>query len=135
MDQIKLKSINMDKKERLYDAMGELLYVIALADGVIQAEELEELDKIVNLHPNGEAIKWSFQYENNHESDPEEVYQKVISACHSYGPSPVYEEFIQAMKQIATAAEGIQTSESKKMQAFSKDLTDRFRADIEKSRG
>ena len=122
----------MDKKERLYDALGELLYVVALADGVIQKEETAELEKIVNLHPKGAAIGWSFNYEKERQSDPNEVYQKVISTCHSYGPSPVYEEFIQAMQQIAAAADGIEPSESKQIEAFSNDLIARFQKDIEK---
>jgi tellurite resistance protein len=122
----------MDKKERLYDAMGELLYVIALADGVIQEEETNELEKIVNLHPKGAAIRWSFNYEKNRNADPEEVYDKVLSACHSYGPSPIYNEFIQAMHQIADAAAGIEEAESEKIQAFSDDLIARFQKDIER---
>lgn len=51
----------MSKKERLYDAFGELLYVIAIADGVIQPEELVELEQIIENHPEGESINWSFQ--------------------------------------------------------------------------
>jgi tellurite resistance protein len=123
----------MSKKERLYDGFGELLYVIALADGIIQPEELNELEKIIKLHPEGESINWSFQYEKQKASDPEEVYKKVINTCHNYGPSPVYQEFIQAMEQIAAAAKGIDENEEKQMNSFSQNLTDRFKADLDKA--
>jgi uncharacterized tellurite resistance protein B-like protein len=40
----------MDKTERLYDVLGEMLYVVAMADGVIQAEERQALKKFLSNH-------------------------------------------------------------------------------------
>ena len=41
----------MTDKEKLYETLGELLYAIAKADGVIQAEEKEALEKMFKNHP------------------------------------------------------------------------------------
>lgn len=122
----------MSKKEQLYETLGELLFVIAKADGVIQEEEQDALTKILERHTWASAIKWSFQYESSKNSTIEEVYNKVINACHSYGPSPEYEEFIEAMKLVADASGGIDENESKIINSFSKDLIARFQKDIDR---
>ncbi len=122
----------MIEKEKLYETLGELLFVVAKADGVIQEEEKEVLSELLKGHAWSEEIKWSFDYESNKNSSVEEVYNKVINACHSYGPSPEYEEFIQAMNLIAEATNGVDENEAKIIDSFSKDLIERFMRDIER---
>lgn len=122
----------MSKKEELYETLGELLFVIAKADGVIQEEEKDALAKLLERHSWASEIKWSFQYESSKNSTVEEVYNKVINACHSYGPTPEYEEFIEAMKLVANASDGIDENESNIINSFSKDLIARFQKDIDR---
>ena len=122
----------MSKKEELYETLGELLFVIAKSDGVIQEEEQDALTKILEKHSWASEIKWSFQYESSKNSTVEEVYNKVINACHSYGPTPEYEEFIEAMKLVADASDGIDENESKIINSFSADLIARFQKDIDR---
>ena len=40
-----------DNQEKLYEAFGELLYVVAMADGMIQEEEIETLENVLSEHP------------------------------------------------------------------------------------
>ena len=47
-------------KEKLYEAFGELIYVVAMADGEIQDTEIVALKKLVSEHLLGADIKWSF---------------------------------------------------------------------------
>lgn len=122
----------MTDKEKLYETLGELLYVVAKADGVIQSEEREALLKILENHKWAAEISWSFNYEDLHNSSVEDIYKKVINSCHSYGPSAEYVEFIAAMKTLAAASEGINASESKVINSFSSDLIERFQNDLEK---
>jgi len=122
----------MTEQEKLYETLGELLFAVAKADGVIQDEERESLSELLKNHPWASEIKWSFNYEENRNSSVEDIYNKVISYCHSYGPTPVYEEFIDAMKFVASASQGIDESESKIISSFSKDLIGRFQRDLEK---
>jgi len=121
----------MQDKEQLYETLGELLFVVAMADGVIQREERETLNQLLKDHPWAHEIKWSFDYEESHETTLEEIYNKVVDFCHHYGPAAEYNEFIAAMKIIADAAEGINPKEDGIITSFSKDLTERFMKDIE----
>ena len=122
----------MSEKEKLYETLGELLYAVAKSDGVIQEEETEALKKLFENHPWGKEIMWSFNYEDNKASTVDEVYNKVISYCHSIGATPEFEEFKSAMNTIAQAADGVDAKEDKIITSFSKDLIIRFQKDLEK---
>ena len=121
----------MKEKEKLYETLGELLYVVALADGIIQPSEFDRLNEIMQYHPWGNQIKWSFDYEARKGNDFEAVYNKVISYCHSYGPAPEYDEFIELVTLVAQASEGVDDHETKVISDFSKDLIQRFKSDLE----
>lgn len=122
----------MSSKVKLYDVFGELLYVLAKADGIIQPEEVSKLEELVAGHPWGEEIKWSFDYEVKQNSDVEDLYKKIILFCQDYGPDPEYQFMIDVMEKMAEASAGIDRDEQAVMDGFVKDLTRRFRADIEK---
>lgn len=122
----------MKKEEKLYEVFGELLYALAKADGVIQMKEKETLKQLLKDHALGSEILWSFEFEESHNSSVEEIYNKVINFCHVYGPAPQYDEFINAMKIIADASDGITTKEHQLINSFSKDLMERFQRDIDK---
>lgn len=120
----------MTSLEKLYETLGELLYAIAMADGVIQSEERRALEDLLQRHTWASSINWSFNYEEQRGADVQEVYNKVINYCHKYGPTPVYEEFIDAMQFVAKSANGVEESEEAMISSFSKDLIARFRRDL-----
>lgn len=119
-------------KIKLYDVFGELLYAVAMADGVIQKEEKDALITLFKNHSWGNEIKFSFEYEEQKNRPVETIYTKVIDFCHNYGPAPEYQEFISAMNIIAEAAEGVDSEEENIINSFSKDLIARFESDIKK---
>lgn len=121
----------MKKEEKLYETLGELLYAVAIADGIIQVEEKNALQYFFRNHNYQDAIKWSFEYEEEKNTSLEESYQKAIAYCHAYGPSPVYPDFIEAMKIIAKAADGIHEKETEIINSFSNDLSERFKRDAD----
>ncbi|ANQ49896.1 TerB family tellurite resistance protein [Flammeovirga sp. MY04] len=121
----------MSDKEKLYEILGELLFVVAKADGVIQDEERQAIDQYIENHPYGEDIKWSFNYEAKKNTPMEEVYNKVLDYCKHYGPTAEYGEFVNAMKVVAEASDGIDENEAEVMDSFSKELLKRFQQDIE----
>jgi len=123
----------MTDQEKLYETYGELLYVVAMADGVIQDEERETLKSILKKHSWANEIKWSFNYEEAKAHSIDELYNKVISVCHRIGPSPIYDEFIQGMEALALSSSGIDEQESNKINSFSKDLIERFQRDLNRS--
>lgn len=120
----------MKDKEKLYETLGELLYAVALADGVIQPSETDRLKEIVEHHSWGQVIKWSFDYESRKQHTFKEVYKKAISYCHSYGPAPEYDEFIELLSLVADASEGIDRHEELVISNFSKHLIERFKTDL-----
>lgn len=122
----------MTEQEKLYETLGELLFVVAKADGIIQDEEKESLKALLKNHAWASEIQWSFNYEETKDSSVEETYKKVINFCHSYGPTPIYEEFIEAMNTIANAHDGVDQHESEIITSFSKDLITRFKRDLER---
>ncbi|WP_044208997.1 TerB family tellurite resistance protein [Flammeovirga sp. OC4] len=121
----------MSDKEKLYEILGELLFVVAKADGVIQEEEKAVLENYFKDHPYGEDIRWSFNYEAQKDTPVEDVYNKVIDYCKHYGPTNEYQEFIKAMEVVAEAADGVDDNETAVMQSFSHDLLTRFKKDLE----
>lgn len=119
-------------KEKLYETLGELIYAIAIADGVIQPSEIERLEEILQHHPWASQIKWSFDYESDKSPDLNKIYNKVINYCHSYGPAPEYEEFIEIIRNIADISDGIDEHEDQVINNFSKDLIEKFKADLDR---
>ncbi|GAA4279350.1 tellurite resistance TerB family protein [Aquimarina mytili] len=122
----------MVSRERLYQTFGELLYVLAMSDGVIQKEEVETLEEILKGHPKGEEIKWSFDYESDNQNDIETLYKNIIEVFSDNGPDMEYDFMLYALTKIAEATKGVDANEEQVITNFSKDLLERFKNDIEK---
>lgn len=122
----------MIKKERLYDAFGELIYALAMCDGAVQSEEIVTLERILNHHPYAKEIKWSFDYESEKKHSVEEAYQKAIIACKENGPDPEYKYLLDVMMEVAEAFDGIVPQEKRFIENFKSDLRQRFITDITK---
>jgi tellurite resistance protein len=122
----------MDNKTYLYDAFGELIYLIAMTDGGVQTEERAALERILGNHSWAKEIIWSFDYEASKNNNLEDVYKKVISACHHNGPDPEFQFMVEVMEAVAAASKGKEAAEEEQINGFVKDLTERFKRDIEK---
>ena len=116
-------------KEKLYEAFGELIYVVAMADGEIQETEVVALKKLVSEHPLGADIKWSFDYEVKNTSDIKDTYQKVLNTCQAYGPTEDYLLLIDLLEKVADASTGIEEKEQEVINNFQADLIARFKED------
>jgi tellurite resistance protein len=116
--------------EKLYETFGELLYVVAMADGLIQEEEITALENVLEAHPWAADIKWSFNYEVKKERAVEEVYARVLDYCTNAGPSPEYKNMIEVMEAMAKASSGIDTDEQEVMDTFTHTLIEKFKNDI-----
>ncbi|MFD0863040.1 TerB family tellurite resistance protein [Sungkyunkwania multivorans] len=117
-------------KEHFYRTVGELLYVVAMADDAIQPEESEALQNILNDHPYAEVIQWSFNYEAEKESDIDLLYRKVVEIFKDHGPSEDYDFVISALERVAAASDGINGTEQRVIHRFSTDLIERFKEDL-----
>ncbi len=122
----------MNLKEKLYDAFGELIYIVAMADGLIQKEEVEALERILVNHPWAKEIKWSFDFEVQKNENVDFVYNKVLDYCYQNGPDPEYKFLLEILEEVARASDGIDISERAVIKKFTYDLTERFKRDLEK---
>tara|TARA_B100000809_G_C15016500_1_gene486881 strand:+ start:170 stop:544 length:375 start_codon:yes stop_codon:yes gene_type:complete len=122
----------MKANDKLYETFGELLYAIAKTGEVIKNKEMDVLDTLLKSHPWAKEIKWYFNYEFSKNSSVEDIYNKVINYCQSYGPSIIYPEFIDSMRRISKATNGIDGNEQKVISDFSKYLITRLQNDLDK---
>jgi len=119
-------------KERLYDAFGELIYTLAMADGLIQPEEIRALDRILEGHPWASQIKWSFNYEVNKGLDLKDVYKKALDTFTQHGQDKEYAYLIDILQKVAKASDGIDDNEQEMIERFQLDLKENFINEMEK---
>ncbi len=122
----------MKNTEKLYESFGELLYVVAMADGEIQASELAVITSRLVDHPWGADIQWSFNYEVKKERDLDMLYDRVISYCEDHGPEKEYAFMIELMDEVAAVSGGIDASEQERMDGFVNELTEKFKKDLDR---
>jgi len=122
----------MISEHRLYQTFGELLYLVAMADGVVTKNEVDKLDEILKDHPASENIKWSFNYEMKSNNSIDDLYKKIIETYSDNGPDEAYDFFISALRQLAAADGNLDKKEEILINQFSSDLIDRFSKDLEK---
>ena len=122
----------MVSKDKLYEAFGELLYAVAIADGEVQAEELQVLHETLRSHPWAASIEWSFNYEQQKAHTVEHAYRKAIDIFKENGPDAEYPFFAEVLNLVAQAHRGTaEASEQEIINNFTKDLTEQFRKDLE----
>lgn len=121
----------MVTKEKLYEAFGELIYAVAKADGLVQAEELITLEKILRGHPWASTIHWSFDYENSKHTKVSEVYKRAMDTFLQHGPDAEYAYLVEILEEIAKAGSGtIDEKEQRIIDAFQLDFKNRFIQDM-----
>ena len=116
----------MSTNTELYDAFGELIYVLAKADGQIQPEEKATLEHILQSHPWSKEILWSFNYESGKDNDVEDTYQKMLQKCIEVGHNPEYEFMLEVLEAVAKSSIELDEQEKAVIDRFKSDLTTEF---------
>lgn len=116
----------MVTKIDLYDAFGELIYALALADGVVQKEETAALSRILGDHPWAKEIKWSFDYEKKKEKSLEAAFEKALDVCKNFGASTDYPFLFEILDKIAAASDGVHEEEVALIAKFKTELLAHF---------
>jgi uncharacterized tellurite resistance protein B-like protein len=122
----------MGKLERLYDVFGDLLYVVAKADGIVQKEEVAVLERVIAKHPWAKEIEWAFNYDLEKNTSVDYLYNKVIDFCHEFGPNPEYKFLVDVLEEVANASGKINKKEMVVINKFTTELTNRFKKDLDK---
>lgn len=113
-------------KEQLYDALGELIYAVAKADGILQESETHRLEELLMAHPWAKEIQWSFDYEQGKEHSVEEAYAKALETCKNYGQSKEYDFLFDLLEAVATASGGMAPEEKAVIDRFQRELKEHF---------
>ncbi len=121
----------MKETELLFEAFGEMIYVVAMSDGVIQKEELAVVEEKMQGHPWGKSLKWSFNYEMKKSNSIEDLYKKVVFFCRDHGPDPEYDFLLDVLRDVANASSGIDEKEGEKIAKLSNELLDKFTNDLD----
>lgn len=116
----------MVSKTRLYDAFGELIYTVAIADGIIQDDEVKVIEERLQEFEWGEEVKWSFNYEKKKGSDLKETYLKALETFKEYGPHPDYYNLLELLEDVAKASDGFERKEGRVISIFNKSLRAHF---------
>ena len=116
----------MVSKARLLDAYGELIYSVAIADGLIQPEEVEKLKIMLQDHPWAKEIQWSFDYEKKHHHTIRDTYLKALDTFKENGPFEDYYYLVEILEKIAEASGGIQKNEKTVIDSFQTTLRQHF---------
>ncbi len=117
----------MGNPEKIYEAFGELLYVVAMADGEIQDSELKVIKEELADYKFGEQVLWSFNYEKEKKNPLEDTYKKVITCCEAHGPEKEYQYLIELLEKMSKASAGMDDNEAKAISSFRADLIKKFR--------
>ncbi|MFK7899259.1 MAG: TerB family tellurite resistance protein [Cyclobacteriaceae bacterium] len=117
----------MVEVEEVYEAFGELLYAVAMADGEIQDEEVQVLNKMLADHQFAKEIKWSFNYETQKATSVTDAYEKALSTMVDFGPFEDYSFLFDALEKVAHAFQGIMPEEQ--------ELIENFRSELESQLG
>lgn len=123
----------MNKLERLYEAFGDMLYVVAMADGIVQDEEILALERITQNHTWAKDINWAFNYDKNANTSVDFLYNKVLNICHDFGPNPEYKYLVEIMEVLAKSSNGLDDKEQEVINKFTNELTQRFINDLDKA--
>lgn len=120
---------DVSDKADLYDAFGEFIYAIAMADGEIQKEEEQKLHEILKGHEWAQEIEWSFHYEAERDHTVEFAYRKALDICLQHGPDPEYFFLLNTLEEIAAASSGISKEEAELLKRFRFELMEEFDSD------
>ena len=116
----------MVSKTRLIDAFGELIYAVAIADGMVQTEEIKTLEELLKGHPWASEIQWSFDYELKNKNELKDSYQKALNTLKENGPFEDYTYLVEVIEKIAASSKGIDNDEKSIITDFQTSLREHF---------
>lgn len=110
------------RKSKLYNAFGEVIYTMAMADGYVHEKEISSLHDLLADHEWARGIKWSFDYEHKRNRNLNDVIKFSLMVFKENGPSDEYPYFLDVLKKVAEAHDGIVEQEQKLIDLLHKEL-------------
>ncbi len=117
-------------KSRLYDAFGEIIYAVAIADGDVSEKKLTTLKNALIGHPYAEQILWSFCYEKSKGNKLNDAYKRSIQTLLDNGPHMDYVFLFDTLQQIANTNNRMNKKEGRVICSLEKRLMAHYREHI-----
>lgn len=125
-----IKNIQMSPNESLHYAIGEIVYAVAAADGVVQREERKRLEEIVaeelkRHHYEYDISHIIFQLLDRQHPKPIESYEWGMNELrlHSHYLSPALKAaFLSIIEKVAAAFPPVTVEEINLLNRFKRDL-------------
>ena len=118
----------MTKKERLFDAFGELLYAVLHSDQNIEDRNtyLDIVDQINRKYRITKYIDWNTNYERRNAHSLENAYMRALMACRDNGPDPDYIDLFDLLKYTTSLNKNITEKNSNFIAGFETALKEIF---------
>ncbi|MEM8910002.1 MAG: TerB family tellurite resistance protein, partial [Bacteroidota bacterium] len=94
---------------------------------MIQEEETEVLSEVLQNHPWGKEIQWSFDYERKKKHSLRATYFKALETLKEHGPDPDYQYLVEVLEKVAAAADGFTKKEGIVISNMQKTLRSHFK--------
>ena len=115
----------------LYDAFGDLIYAVCMADGHLSAREVETYTDLLEGYEGAKHIHWSFDYEHANKKGVEDAFSRGIDVCKENGPDPEYARMIEVLNAVSES-DGVHENEWRLINRFVNELKEQFIKDLEK---
>ena len=124
----------MDGRQRLYYALGQLSYAVALADGKIQKEETDKLHEIIqkaseHINSDYDIAEIVFTLQSRDHTSLEKSYEwamEEIKLCKHYFKPQLRNDFYYILEAIANSSDGVEKHEERLLDKIQNDIEDIF---------
>lgn len=109
-------------KEQLYQSFAELIYAVAMADGILMAAERKAIKQILGDHAMMPYIDNLFDATNKHSISIVSAYYKVRQYIKENKPDPEFSFLVQVLEALSKLSEGVADEEENLVEDFVLDL-------------
>lgn len=109
----------------VYMGLGSVAYAVAKADGKLQAEEMETVQRLFSTELYGDLALRSFLLQEYHDESVESAYafaMRRLNASRHVLDDELMEHLVGVLKQIADACDGTPAGERALVRRFRRDL-------------
>jgi hypothetical protein len=114
-------------KEQLYQSFAELIYAVAMADGIVVAEERKAIKQIAGDHPMISFIDNLFDARDKPSISIVSAYYKVRQYIKENKPDPEFSFLVQVLEALSKLSEGVADEEENLVEEFVLDLKEKLK--------
>lgn len=114
-------------KSNLYRSFGDLIYAIAMADGILQDEEKTAIRKIIGEHAMMPYIEQALDRKEKKEISIVSAYYKVMTYIKENKPDPEFHFLLKVLEALSKLSAGVDEDDENLMEDFIADLRSKLK--------